>query len=258
MSTAAGTASRRVALSFMAHPDDAELFCAGALIRLADLGWEVHIITATPGDCGSATLPADQIAAIRRDEAKRAAQLIGATYHCLEERDIQVFFDRPTNRKVLDLFRAIAPTLVFTHPCHDYMLDHEQVHLLARSACFGYAIPNASAMPLLAGSAVPHLYYVDPPESIDPYTGRTITPTVTVDTTGVIERKVQMLSMHASQREWLRAHHGMDEYLEAMRRHSAARGELIRRPHAESFVQHRGHAFPHDDLLAQLLPKETA
>jgi LmbE family N-acetylglucosaminyl deacetylase len=28
--------SRRVALSFLAHPDDAEILCDGTLIRLAD------------------------------------------------------------------------------------------------------------------------------------------------------------------------------------------------------------------------------
>ena len=29
---------RRVALSFLAHPDDAEILCAGTLIQLADIG----------------------------------------------------------------------------------------------------------------------------------------------------------------------------------------------------------------------------
>lgn len=60
---------RRVALSFLAHPDDAEILCAGTLIRLRDLGWEVRVVTATAGDCGSATLPAEEIAEIRRSEA---------------------------------------------------------------------------------------------------------------------------------------------------------------------------------------------
>ncbi|MCG8585160.1 MAG: PIG-L family deacetylase, partial [Pirellulales bacterium] len=34
---------RRVALAFLAHPDDAEILCAGTLIRLADEGWTIHI-----------------------------------------------------------------------------------------------------------------------------------------------------------------------------------------------------------------------
>ncbi len=39
----------------MAHPDDAEILCAGTLIRLAQSGWEVHIATVAAGDCGTAT-----------------------------------------------------------------------------------------------------------------------------------------------------------------------------------------------------------
>ncbi len=243
----------RVALAFMAHPDDAEIHCGGTLIRLAELGWQIHVATATAGDCGSATLAPEEIARIRRGEAAAAARLIGATYHCLEERDVNVVFDQPTNRKAIDLFRRVAPGLVLTHPRLDYMLDHEQVHLLARSAAFCYAMPNASGLPLKPGSAVPHLYYVDPQDGADPYTGRPVEPTTLVDVSSVIDRKAAMLACHASQREWLRAHHGMDEYIDAMKRHDAARGRLAGVSFAEAFVQHRGHAFPADDLLRELL-----
>ena len=74
-------------LAFMAHPDDAEFFCAGTLIRLAEAGWQVHVATATPGDCGTTTETRWAISARRTGEAKKAAALIGAAYHCLGERD---------------------------------------------------------------------------------------------------------------------------------------------------------------------------
>jgi LmbE family N-acetylglucosaminyl deacetylase len=243
---------RRVALTLLAHPDDAEMFCAGTLIRLADAGWEIHIATVAAGDCGSTTLSGSEIAALRKREGVAAAGLINAAYHCLEEPDIQVVFDKPTNRKAIDLLRRVAPTLLFTHPRHDYMLDHEQVHLLARSSAFSYPMPNASALPLVPGSAIPWLYYCDPVEARDPYTGAVVAPTTYVDISGQMERKVEMLACHASQRDWLRAHHGMDEYIEAMKRLSAERGRQIGRTYAEAFVQHRGHPFPQTDLLAQL------
>ncbi|MEX2169098.1 MAG: PIG-L family deacetylase [Pirellulales bacterium] len=248
--------SRRVALSFLAHPDDAEFLCAGTLVRLAESGWEIHIATATPGDCGSTTLPADQIAAVRREEGRAAAQVIGATYHCLEERDVNVVFDRAANRKAIDLFRKIAPTLVFTHPRLDYMLDHEQVHLLARSACFSYAIPNASALPRIEGSQVPWLYYCDPIEARNPYTGEEAAVTTLVAITQQMPRKTEMLACHASQRDWLRSHHGMDEYIDSMHRHSAARGESAGADYAEAFFQHRGHPYPQDDLLRAMFTPE--
>lgn len=246
--------AKNVVLCFMAHPDDAEILCGGVLIRLSQLGWAVHIATVAAGDCGSETLPPHEIAAIRKNEGVAAAQLIGGTYHTLAEPDVNVVFDKPTNRKAIDLFRQLSPRIVITHPREDYMLDHEQTHLLARSAAFSFPIPNASETPLAAEASIPHLYYADPIEGLHPYTGELVTPTVTIDVSEVIETKAEMLACHASQREWLRAHHGMDEYLEAMKRHSALRGSLIGTPYAESFRQHRGHAFPQNDLLAELLP----
>ena len=141
------------------------------MIRLAAAGWEVHIATVANGDCGTPKLTRAEIAAIRRREGESAAAKIGATYHCLDEPDVHVVCDKPTISKVIDLLRGVAPTLLFTHPRHDYMLDHEQVHLLARAGAFSYPIPNATTLPLIDGSAIPWLYYCDPVEGTDPYTG---------------------------------------------------------------------------------------
>lgn len=243
---------RRVALSLLAHPDDAEFFCAGTMIRLAEVGWEVHIATVAAGDCGSTTLPPAEIAAVRRQEGMASAAKIQASYHCLDEPDVEVVFDKATIRKVIDLLRRIGPTLLLTHPRYDYMLDHEQVHLLARAAAFSYSIPNASKLPLIRGSMVPWLYYCDPVEGRDPYRGELVTPTTYVDISRQMDGKIEMLACHASQREWLRAHHGMDEYLESMRRHAGLRGREMGVAYAEAFVQHRGHPFPQTDLLGEL------
>lgn len=246
-------AMQQTALAFFAHPDDAEFVCAGTLIRLRELGWQIHIATATPGDCGTTVHDRWQISAIRTGEARSAAKLIDAEYHCLDEADAMVVYDKPTIQKAVDLFRRVAPSLVFTHASKDYMMDHEMVSLLARAASFVYGAPNVSAHPLKPGSGVPWLYYCDPPEGIDPL-GNAIVPTTVVDISKQMEKKTAMLACHASQREWLRAHHGMDEYVESMRRHSAMRGSQNGVAAAEAFVQHRGHAYPREDLLAKLFP----
>jgi LmbE family N-acetylglucosaminyl deacetylase len=248
---------RRVALSLLAHPDDAEILCAGTLVRLADAGWQIHIAAVAAGDCGTTMHSRAAIAGKRWQEGVDGAAKIGATYHCLGEPDLQVVFDKPTNRKAIDLLRRVAPTLLFTHARHDYMLDHEQTHLLARGAAFGYSAPNASELPLIEGSAIPWLYYCDPVEGRDPYTGERVRPTTLIDVTSQMERKAEMLACHASQREWLRAHHGMDEYLDAMRRFGAERGGEIGVEFAEAFVQHRGHPYPQTDLLNELFGSQV-
>ena len=243
--------SRNIVLTLLAHPDDAEILCAGTLIRLADLGWQVHIATTTAGDLGTMTETPWQITATRTEEAKQAAAPLNGTYHCLDEKDAYVVFDKPTIRKAIELMRRVGPSLVFTHAPKDYMMDHEMASQLARAASFIYSAPNISSLPIPEGAAIPHLYYCDPLEAIDPF-GNEVEPTTVIDITDQMERKIQMLTAHASQREWLRAHHGMDEYVEAMKRQAARRGKRLGVPAAEAFVQHRGHSYPQSDLLADL------
>ncbi len=244
----------RTALTLLAHPDDAEFLCAGTLIRLTDAGWDVHIATLTPGDCGTMTDTPWDIGSIRTTEARGSAEMIGAAYHCLGDLDGFVVYDKPTLRLCVDLFRRVTPSLVFTHAISDYMMDHEITSQLARAASFIFAAPNASAVPLDPRARVPHLYYCDPVEGIDPL-GNPVEPTTLVDIAEQLDRKTALLACHASQRDWLRAHHGNDEYLDAMRRHATMRGEKLNTSAAEGFVQHMGHPYPRNDLLSELFSR---
>jgi N-acetylglucosamine malate deacetylase 1 len=243
-----------VALSILAHPDDAEFLCAGALVRLREKGWQIHIATMTAGDKGSATLPAEEIARIRRAEGVKAASVIGAAFHCLEEHDLLIFYSEPPLEKITRLLRTVRPQVVFTHSPADYMLDHETTSSLVRAALFGAPIPNFFAgrdhPPPLAG--IPHLYYCDPIEGKDAL-GRPVPPDFRIDVSSVIETKAAMLSAHASQREWLLKHHGMDQYLLAMRDWGSHQGQPVGVFYAEGYRQHLGHSYPQDNLLAQML-----
>lgn len=77
-------------LALCAHPDDAELQCGGTLLRLAHLGWTVHIGTLSAGDCGSIETAPAVIATRRMAEATAAATRLRGTYHCLGGRDLQL------------------------------------------------------------------------------------------------------------------------------------------------------------------------
>jgi N-acetylglucosamine malate deacetylase 1 len=242
-------------LSILAHPDDAEFLCAGTLIRLKrEHGWEVHIASMTPGDCGSAERSADEISRIRRGEGARAAAVFGGHYHCLEERDLLIFYNERTLEKVTRLLREVRPRILITHSPSDYMLDHEVTSTVVRAAAFGAPIPNFLKERNIGQRLehIPHLYYCDPIEGKDPF-GRDLAPGFRVDISGVLETKVDMLSAHASQREWLLKHHGIDHYLNAMRAWSAKRGQEAGVAFAEGFRQHLGHSYPPDNLLGELL-----
>lgn len=242
-------------LAIHAHPDDVEFQCAGTLARLKELGCHITIATMTAGDCGSAELGPQEIARLRREEAGSAAALLGADYMCLEFQDFCIIIDHEGRRKVTEAVRRARPDIVLTAPPVDYMSDHEMTSRLVRDACFmaptpNYATGRWNAAPPLA--KIPHLYYVDPLEGID-YLGNPLPPEFVLDITATFPLKREMLACHASQRGWLLKQHGIDEYLDSCERWSASRGKLIGTAYGEAFVQHKGHPYPHDNILRELL-----
>lgn len=243
-------------LAIHAHPDDVEFQCAGTLALLRRAGHEVTIATMTPGDCGSREHGPEAIAALRRQEARAAAELLGAAYVCLEFRDLSIVIDNDAKRRVTEAVRRARPDLVLTAPPRDYMDDHEATSHLVRDACFNASCPNYATRqwdPAPATERIPHLYYMDCVEGIDMW-GQSAPPHFYIDVSDVFELKARMLACHESQRAWLRAQHGIDEYVEAQRRWSRRRGEACGVDHAEGFRQHRGHPYPGDNRLASLLP----
>ena len=242
-------------LAIHAHPDDIEFQCAGTLALLRQRGHSVTIATMTPGDCGSAEMSAEEISAVRRAEAQRSAESIGAEYFCLEFRDLMFVFDNDTRRRVAEFLRQVQPDVILAAPPIDYMTDHEMTSELVRDASFSAPIPNYATgadAPAPALAKVPYLYYMDSVEGTDHYGNRRPAGFL-VDTSAVFETKRQMLACHESQRNWLLRQHGIDEYLDTQARWSRARGTELGVEHAEAFWQHCGHPYPHDNLLAELV-----
>ncbi len=237
-----------VVLSIGAHPDDAEFCCVGTLALLRQRGWQVHIATMTPGDCGTIEYSREEISRIRKNEATKAAALLDGQYHCLESDDIFIMYDRPTLMKTIELLRKVRPKIVITMSPQDYMIDHETTSKLAQTACFCCGVVNLETPGAEPFEPVPHLYYMDAVEGKDKF-GTRIEPAIAVDISSVIETKEKMLFCHESQRNWLLAHHGMDEYTEQMKAMGRKRGKQIGVEFAEGFRQHLGHAYPQDDLL---------
>jgi N-acetylglucosamine malate deacetylase 1 len=245
-------------LALHAHPDDVEFQCAGTLILLREAGCAVTIATMTPGDCGSAEHDAETIAEIRRGEARAAASLMGADYLCLEFRDLAIFNDDESRRRVTEVLRRARPDVILTAPPADYIADHEMTSLLVRDACFAASCPNYATRqwePAAPLARIPHMYFVDPLGGCD-RDGRPVPVNFHVDVSRVFETKRRMLACHASQREWLLRQHGLDEYLEIQARWGADRGARIGVEQAEAFRQYRGHPYPQDNILLRAIHQE--
>jgi LmbE family N-acetylglucosaminyl deacetylase len=246
-------------LAIHAHPDDLEISSGGTLIRLAARGHHITMVTLAPGDCGTAEMGPEEIAAVRRQEAARAAAVIGAEYFCAEFRDVAIFSDDPSRRRVVEVLRKTRPDLIITAPPVDYMCDHEATSELVRDAVFAAPIPNYDTRdphPAAPLAAMPHLYFTDPNSGRD-REFNVVIPDFLVDIKDVFEKKREALSQHESQRNWLRKHHGVDEYLMMMERGARERGALGGLELAEGFRRYKGHPYPETPLLEELLGDEV-
>lgn len=242
-------------LALGCHPDDMEFMCAGTLALLAERGHDIHIGTLCVGNLGTMNRTRVEITQIRLAECRRAAEMIGARFHCAMLQDVLLEDCNEHRAKAVAILRKVDPDVVFTMPPMDYMVDHEVTSRLVRNACFLAPIPNyayGEAVTEFPTKHIPALIYADPFEGKD-ILGNRIKPHFYVDITGTMEKKTEMLKCHESQREWLRRQHGVDEYLAAMRRHDAFRGNDVGVEFAEAFMQHLGHAYPQENPLEELL-----
>lgn len=114
----------RTALGIFSHPDDAEFLCTGTLSLLKKAGWSVHIASLALGDKGTDEYTREEISVIRKAEGAKSAQIIGATYLCLEFEDLYILYDRESINRTTTLIREIRPEIVFMASPQDYMLDH--------------------------------------------------------------------------------------------------------------------------------------
>ena len=227
-------------LAVAAHRDDVELTCAGTLIRAADAGHRTGILDLTAGESGTRGS-----AALRGEEAERAARIMGVT----ERRnaglpDAHVQNTEQTRRIVVEQIRHFAPRVVILpfpvgrHP------DHRLASELTRDACFlaGLARYEAAGTPHRPHKILYALAYREDP----------LKPTFVVDVSEQFARKMEAIRCYASQFDGAKAAGeifptGQDLYalVETQSRHY---GSLIRRGHGEPYFTHETVLV--DDVLA--------
>ncbi len=230
----------RVALAVGAHPDDVEFMMAGTLALLGEAGYECHIFTIGNGNCGTATHSHSEIVRLRRQEAHKAAAVIGATYHPGLVNDIEIWYCEGLLRRVTAVVREVQPEIVLVPSPDDYMEDHQNTSRLMVSACFCRGMRNFLSDPPLEPTLQDvYLYHANPYSNRDGMRSLVV-PTLYVDVTEQMEVKEAMLRCHATQKEWLDVSQGTDSYLAAMRSICAEMGQMGRAKmaYAEGFRQH--------------------
>lgn len=191
-------------LAIGAHPDDVETCCGGTLAKYAKLGHKVFTATTTNGNVGSATLPMEEIAAIRKEEARRAAAHIGAEYICLDYDDEMFFENREARLAFINLVRYCKADVILTHSLHDYNPDHELTGKIVRDIAVMIPVEKIKTKEP-AYDKIPVII------QFEPALGLGFVPTEYVDITETMEIKMAMCREHKSQVLWMQ-----DNYREAL------------------------------------------
>jgi bacillithiol biosynthesis deacetylase BshB1 len=119
-------------LVMAAHPDDAELSCAGTILKHIAAGKKVGIVDFTRGELGTRGTPE-----IRLQESADATKILGL--HARENLGIRDGFfrnDEETQLKLIEVIRKYQPDIVLANALEDRHPDHGKGAQLAIDACF--------------------------------------------------------------------------------------------------------------------------
>jgi N-acetylglucosamine malate deacetylase 1 len=215
-------------LAIMAHPDDAELLCAGTLIKSAGRGRRVGILDLTAGEMGSSGSAATRA----REAASAAAQMGVVERRCADLPDSALENDLASRLVVAGHLRALRPSVVITHWKVGRHRDHRVASELVRDACFLSALKklDVEGEPFRPRKLV---YATAFREDADP-------PDFVIDITDQFERKLDVISLYTSQFDGAtqagEVYPGGDRpLLEQLRMKMAHYGSLIRVRHGEPF-----------------------
>lgn len=122
-------------LAFAAHPDDDLIGCGGSLAKHVKLGNRVSVCYVTSGEAGSLEHSREELAKIREDETKKAAEIIGlADVVFLRNRDGYLEYNEATLTQLVELIRKRQPHVVYVHHHLDAHEDHKVTSLLVNEA----------------------------------------------------------------------------------------------------------------------------
>ena len=206
------------------HPDDIEFMMAGTMFKLKDAGCEIHYMNLANGCYGSAEYGKEDAIRVRREEAMKAAEYLGAVYHESLADDLTVFYTPELIQKTLAIIREVQPDILLLPSPEEYMEDHVNTCRIGVTAAFCRGMPNYPSIPERNAITSELAVYHSMPYGLSDGMRHKIVPDFYVDMEGVIDKKTEMLRFHKSQKKWLDKSQGIDSYIITMREMSAEMG----------------------------------
>lgn len=161
-------------LALAPHPDDIEIGCGGTLAVHSDRGDDVHLFVATEGDVGGS-------AEVRKSEQQRSAGILGIhEIHWGGYSDTSLPQQSMALMATLEkIMQQVQPDTVYVNYRDDTHQDHRVLAQIANSVT----------------RYVPNVLAYETPSSIG------FDPTLFMDISDTMSRKIEALEAHASQVE---------------------------------------------------------
>ncbi|MCZ8187336.1 MAG: PIG-L family deacetylase [Beijerinckiaceae bacterium] len=136
------SASRKTALVVTAHPGDFVWRAGGAIALHVAKGYRVKIACLSYGERGEsqfawkkAGISLAEVKAQRRDEAERAAAILGAEIEFFDAGDYPLRGTEAIIDRLVDINHELKPSFILTHSLEDpYNIDHPEATRLAQEA----------------------------------------------------------------------------------------------------------------------------
>ena len=135
-------ADKKTALVVSAHSADFVWRAGGAIALYAERGWEVTVVCLSLGERGESAklwrepgMTIDAVKANRKQEANRAAEILGARMIFFDVGDYPMRIEDKTLYELAAIYRKIRPEFVLTHSLEDpYNFDHPLASHIAQEA----------------------------------------------------------------------------------------------------------------------------
>jgi len=177
------------------HPDDDIIGCGGSIAKHCKAGNQVTIMYMTSGDAGGLKYAKEELAALREEEASKAANHLGVSNLIfLRLADGYVEFNKENLIRITCMIRDIKPDIVYIPHSQDGNRDHQVTHHLLIEACQRAGAPFfpecgtqqwrvATILGYEVWTPIQDIYYSE-------------------DISEFIEQKLAALQMHVSQLEY--------------------------------------------------------
>ena len=136
------TQAQKTGLVVTAHPGDFVWRAGGAIALHVRKGYRVKIVCMSYGERGESQfawrtpgITLAEVKAQRKDEAERAAQVLGAEIEFYDAGDYPLRLTDAMLERAIDIFRELNPSFVLSHALEDpYNADHPEAARFAQEA----------------------------------------------------------------------------------------------------------------------------